>query len=1204
MGPPGAVEMLHSGGATAAAPSAEDLRAQQQFEDYRAKRRAELQKMYGPDPSKWINPEMPPPDMQQSTSDRPHPAADPSKAWDQSHDIRLDASAVGTTVLPPEWPASVPVPTQAPQKGADAGTPGVIETRGVWQRLWTPDGKAYYMNTFTKDTMWEKPPEFGGDGTKVSQVVFGPLSDEARKLTRNESAVADDFDSDVMTLAKRVPGSKLPGKETHPANAPWWSKMPVPEDKSSKAASESKPNAVSSGVWQQLLGPGGRPYYYNTESRATTWDKPAEFGGTGENQTEIMWGPLSTESSNLDNVDAANADGFASEIIKKFPVKPKVSLELKDSAKSDSNKTTEDGSSSDADAEVRSVEEAQAQMEYEAALERLKQLQTGNDDIGETSEARAVRLALETAARDASAKIAAIKEKAAQDSYADHAARTATRVYSITAGSFTGLAARTACGAGKQMAMPTSMREQAAIWQALKSEGANTKYWIGAKYSNAIGTYYFDNGLKICGFSSWATKLKTGNDAKAAPWVSMDKATGLWHQEADGSKRVVCQSKKAYSIAKHNGEVVYADPISARTACGHDLVMGMPKSPAEQNEIFQFVKTQDDVVNKTNDHARVWLGGRYHSGKWDWADGSQICGSLKWAGGHGGSLPTGRENRWMCMRKDTGSWEECNAGSDKYPVVCESKPPNHLCPEGTYSGIDMALSADPGVSNIEYHGYCFYLGMSSENCDRTCARQMGGTCDRKGTRYAGHNVATCRVLVDHFGNLDYTSSGSYTDENSGCTYGDFPGNNGQAERWVQVVKKPEGKPTCWENSADPSRHRICGCLDDSLWTYPLGHVLVTHETIRIKADGYAAGAAPEVRFRPAPGDETTIILRLQINPATETVTRNSLLGGSWGAEEAAGGFQAGNGLDFMTIDFRFGPTHWHVFMDGTWVKEYDFEHRVDTQVMRVETSGFNNAQVVLLPQDPEYPMSYDSQNGCLKQPFKLDTSMKFSVEWKMRATDLSGYRVIRSNEGQTAHGVTIGLREGILQFELRGAVPEIVQFKSTTFEVNQEYCMTLTYNHIQKSVTLFVERTQVEVQTMFLPVRVMIRDGQIGCWDDYDQFMGTIRDLWIVMGEPSWAQGPMGMPGPPGTAGGPGPKGGETEGEKGPRGPPGIMGPPGPNGTKGEPGPPAESIVHTGLSGPVTMVTLVIIGTVGFLMTCCLFIAGYKTFAEDKGIKY
>jgi hypothetical protein len=386
-------------------------------------------------------------------------------------------------------------------------------------------------------------------------------------------------------------------------------------------------------------------------------------------------------------------------------------------------------------------------------------------------------------------------------------------------------------------------------------------------------------------------------------------------------------------------------------------------------------------------------------------------------------------------------------------------------------------------------------------------------------------------------------------------------------------------------------------------------VVVNHETVRVKVKGYGASpTAPYIQFRPATGDEESIIFKLTIDQVASKVKRNSMLGGAWGTEETGGGYQVVGPTEFMTIDFKFGMTHWHVLIDGTWVKEYDFEHRTALAPVRVETHGFTSPEVILLPQDSEYPMSYDSTNGCLSQPFKLDTSMKMSVEFKMRATDLSGYRVIRSDSGKKDNGLTLALKEGVLQFELRGAEPEVTRFTSTTFEANKEYSVTVTFNHAEKTVTMYLDRVQVEVKAIDHPIRVKVRDGQVGCWDNYDQFVGTIRDLWIRMGDPSWAQGEPGIAGPPGKKGPVGEPGLATPGLKGPPGPRGIAGPPGPNGTKGEPGAASHPKMHGGLSGPLTIGGFIAMVAIGVCSTCMLAIVGYTTFADtgsgEKGYAY
>lgn len=40
-----------------------------------------------------------------------------------------------------------------------------------WQELKSPDGHVYYFNTETKESVWEKPAELGGDGGKKMETA-------------------------------------------------------------------------------------------------------------------------------------------------------------------------------------------------------------------------------------------------------------------------------------------------------------------------------------------------------------------------------------------------------------------------------------------------------------------------------------------------------------------------------------------------------------------------------------------------------------------------------------------------------------------------------------------------------------------------------------------------------------------------------------------------------------------------------------------------------------------------------------------------------------------------------------------------------------------------------------------------------------------------------------------------------------------------
>jgi hypothetical protein len=299
-----------------------------------------------------------------------------------------------------------------------------------------------------------------------------------------------------------------------------------------------------------------------------------------------------------------------------------------------------------------------------------------------------------------------------------------------------------------------------------------------------------------------------------------------------------------------------------------------------------------------------------------------------------------------------------------------------------------------------------------------------------------------------------------------------------------------------------------------------------------------------------------------------------------------------------------GADKWHVVIDGTWVKAYDFEHRTDLAAVRIEPTNFNTASTLLLPQDAEFPMSYDDRNGCLAHPFRLDTSMKMSIEFKMRPTDVSGRRIIRSNQGIKLGGITVGMLNGVLFFTLRGAEPETLQFTSTTFKAEEEYNIAITADHVAKTVTLYLSKVQTEVKSIANPVRLRVTDGQIGCHDDYDQFAGTITEFSMQLGEPSWGVGNPGAAGQPGPPGPMGPQGTGTGGLPGNQGAEGHKGPPGSAGPKGAPGPPGpKPHVQEGLMRPADFTTAMGLAVGMFVSTVILGAAAYNAFVTKKKAK-
>lgn len=105
--------------------------------------------------------------------------------------------------------------------------------------------------------------------------------------------------------------------------------------------------------------------------------------------------------------------------------------------------------------------------------------------------------------------------------------------------------------------------------------------------------------------------------------------------------------------------------------------------------------------------------------------------------------------------------------------------------------------------------YCFYLANGGESCTAACRRlKPDGVCSTAGLAFAAKSVDKCKSIVREFGSLDFSRSGQYKDDDSGCTYGDW----GKPEnRWVQVMKRSASGPSCDAVNSDKSRMRVCAC---------------------------------------------------------------------------------------------------------------------------------------------------------------------------------------------------------------------------------------------------------------------------------------------------------------------------------------------------------------------------------------------------------
>jgi len=97
----------------------------------------------------------------------------------------------------------------------------------------------------------------------------------------------------------------------------------------------------------------------------------------------------------------------------------------------------------------------------------------------------------------------------------------------------------------------------------------------------------------------------------------------------------------------------------------------------------------------------------------------------------------------------------------------------------------------------------YFLAPGGRSCTSECTHR-GSVCDSQKVATAASSLPFCRSLLTGLG-MSYGRSGTYHDDNAGCTY--HPGQTG----WAQIMQKPSNGPQCDVVNADRSRQRVCAC---------------------------------------------------------------------------------------------------------------------------------------------------------------------------------------------------------------------------------------------------------------------------------------------------------------------------------------------------------------------------------------------------------
>merc|ERR1712223_936759 len=195
------------------------------------------------------------------------------------------------------------------------GGPGPGMEICEWTEHTAPDGKNYYYNTKTAESVWEKPKELvefeqrrqgGGPGGVPPPITIAAPMSAAPVISKEDAPTKSETPKTANSMGKNAHAATI-------ATPAMRASTPAPIEKA-KSADKSRPvssTPVHGTSWCVVWTGDGRCFCYNPSTKTSVWERPPDLIGRAD-VTEMMKSPAAAEKYKAKSIPPgfnANAHG-------------------------------------------------------------------------------------------------------------------------------------------------------------------------------------------------------------------------------------------------------------------------------------------------------------------------------------------------------------------------------------------------------------------------------------------------------------------------------------------------------------------------------------------------------------------------------------------------------------------------------------------------------------------------------------------------------------------------------------------------------------------------------------------------------------------------------------------------------------------------------------------------------------------------------